>query len=311
MAPKHLDGDARRRRRPAAAVVRPTRWLYHAAARHRRRWRRRSRASVLRMRPSSMPPIRFAQEHQQQHRVDVGRDRRAERQAPEAHQIEFSHRFSPRFTAMVTRLTMTRRARFPQRVETRRGDLHDRIAHDAGRVAGERRRPSSPWTRRRTPRARRSARRSAAPAPSGRRSRARTARASAGWPRTPSPSSRRERRSAACRARSGIVAVATDTPKIPIGRYISRNAYRSAAGTPSTAVASDVLTSRLICAAATPIVPGPIRKSTSRNAGSRGSRTTGADSPRAAAPATARASARRRRPACPTDSAITGSMPIA
>ena len=40
--------------------------------------------------------------------------------------------------------------------------------------------------------------------------------------------------SAACRARSGIVAVATDTPKMPIGMYISRNAYRSADAAPST-----------------------------------------------------------------------------
>jgi hypothetical protein len=75
---------------------------------------------------------------------------------------------------------------------------------------------------------------------------------------------------AACLARSGIAAVATATPMMPTGMYISRNAKLSAVTAPSSAlVASEVLTSRLICAAATPSVAGPIRISISRKCGLR------------------------------------------
>ena len=65
-----------------------------------------------------------------------------------------------------------------------------------------------------------------------------------------------------------------ETPKSPIGRYISRKAYDSHETAPVPwLVASSVLTKRLTCVAASPMVPGPISRSTRRSPGSRKSRT--------------------------------------
>ena len=68
---------------------------------------------------------------------------------------------------------------------------------------------------------------------------------------------------------SGSAAVAIDTPKSPIGRYIRRNAYVSQETAPrSWLVARYVFTNTLIWTAASPSVPGPISRSTSRRSGS-------------------------------------------
>ena len=63
--------------------------------------------------------------------------------------------------------------------------------------------------------------------------------------------------SAASRETAGSTAVAMETPKRPIGRYIRRNAYVSHDTAPVPwLVASSVLTKRFTCVAASPIVPG-------------------------------------------------------
>ena len=67
--------------------------------------------------------------------------------------------------------------------------------------------------------------------------------------------------SATIREMAGVAAVAIETPNKPIGRYISRNAKSShdTAPVPSP-VASTVFTNTLICVAAMPMVPGPIKQ---------------------------------------------------
>jgi hypothetical protein len=75
---------------------------------------------------------------------------------------------------------------------------------------------------------------------------------------------------AICRDTAGSTAVAIDTPKRPIGRYISRKAYSSEATAPvPSPVASVVFTNRFTWVAASPIVPGPIKTRIRRSPGSR------------------------------------------
>jgi len=70
--------------------------------------------------------------------------------------------------------------------------------------------------------------------------------------------------------RAGMAAVATERPKSPIGRYITRKAkFRHDAAPSPWLVASMVLTRMLICTAASAIVPGPISTRTSRSRESR------------------------------------------
>ena len=80
--------------------------------------------------------------------------------------------------------------------------------------------------------------------------------------------------SATIREMAGVAAVAIETPNKPIGRYISRKAKPShdTAPVPSP-VASTVFTNTLICVAAMPMVPGPIKRSTRCRPSSRKSST--------------------------------------
>ena len=219
--------------------------------RHGEPWRHRCRRSVATGGPAADAALNVAA-------IDG-----AEREPPEAHRV-VQRQVQGQVDGDGDDADDDRRPGVAQRVETRRRDLHDRVAEDAGRVEEQRLQRVARGDARRTRRSRSTSSMIGRPS---------TIRPTVAGTLSMSISRRLDdsvRRispcalvGAACRARSGSAAVATDTPMMPIGRYISRNAYESADTAPSVPVASTVLTNRLICAAATPMVPGPISTSTS------------------------------------------------
>ena len=232
--PQHADAGADARRRPAAArdrALSPASETRAAPPRPRTRPRpsppsatQNLHEAIRRTRRASTPPRRRDRRHSSRPALMLAAIAVPSARPVEAHARELSHRFRPRFASNRDQADDDRRARVPQRVEARRRNLHDRIADDAGRVEEQRARRPWPSIRVELAALEDQLRRSGAPAPSGRSSPARSASASAACPTTASCASRRERGSRRAVARSGIAAVATDTPKMPIGMYINRNA---------------------------------------------------------------------------------------